>query len=77
MGVLADKYHEIYVQIGLNIMRYRKERKLTQEQLADRIGYSRQQVQRVETAVTAPSLAILLDISEALQVPLERLIAIK
>ena len=64
---MADKYHDVYVQIGLNIMRCRKER----------IGYSRQQVQRVETAVTAPSLAILLDISEALQVPLERLIAIK
>lgn len=74
---MADKYHDVYVQIGLNIMRYRKERKLTQEQLADRIGYSRQQVQRVETAVTAPSVAILLEISEALQVPLERLIAIK
>ena len=74
---MADKYHDVYVQIGLNIMCCRKERKLTQEQLADRIGYSRQQVQRVETAVTAPSLAILLDISEALQVPLERLIAIK
>ena len=74
---MADKYHDIYVQIGLNIMRYRKERKLTQEQLADRIGYSRQQVQRVETAVTAPSLAILLEISEALQVPLERLMEFK
>ena len=77
MGILADKYHERYVQIGLNIMRCRKERKLTQEQLADRIGYSRQQVQRVETAAAAPSVDILLDISEALQVPLERLIAIK
>ena len=74
---MADKYHDVYVQIGLNIMRCRKERKLTQEQLADRIGYSRQQVQRVEAAVTAPSLGILLDISEALQVPLQRLIAIK
>ena len=74
---MADKYHDVYVQIGLNIMRCRKERKLTQEQLADRIGYSRQQVQRVETAVTAPSLAILLEISEALQVPLERLMEFK
>ena len=74
---MADKYHDVYVQIGLNIMRCRKERKLTQEQLADRIGYSRQQVQRVETAAAAPSVDILLDISEALQVPLERLIAIK
>ena len=47
------------------------------ELLAERLGYSRQQAPPVHTAAAPPSEDILLDISEALQVPLERLIAIK
>ena len=71
------KHYKAYIQLGLNIMRYRKEQGLTQEQLAEMIGYSRNQIQRVETAHAAPSVAMLLDISEALNVPLERLIEIR
>ena len=74
---MADKHHRAYVQIGLNILRYPKEQGLTQEKLAEKHGYSRQQLQRVETAAAAPTVAILLDLSEALQVPLERLLEIR
>lgn len=74
---MNSKHYKAYIQIGLNIMRYRKEQGLTQEQLGEMTGYSRQQIQRVETANAAPSVAILLEISEALQVPLERLIEIR
>ena len=74
---MVPQHYKDFIQIGLNIMRYRKERGLTQEQLAELTGYSRQQIQRVETANAAPSMAILLDISDALQVPLERLIEIR
>ena len=48
---MKDRYHDIYLQIGLNI-------------------------QRVETAYTAPTLATLLDIAQALEVPLEKLLEI-
>lgn len=75
--MLNTKHYKSFIQIGLNIMRYRKEQGLTQEQLGEMTGYSRQQIQRVETANAAPSVAILLEISEALQVPLERLIEIR
>jgi len=71
------RHYKAFIQIGLNIMRYRKEQGLTQEQLADMTGYSRQQIQRVETANAAPSIALLLDVSEALRVSLERLIEIR
>ncbi len=74
---MNSKHYKAYIQIGLNIMRYRKEQGLTQEQLGEMTGYSRQQIQRVETANAAPSVAILLEISDALQVPLERLIEIR
>lgn len=70
---MKDKHYKEYIQIGLNILHYRKEQGLTQEQLADMIGYSRQQLQRVETANAAPTVALLLDVSEALGVPLIKL----
>lgn len=54
--------YKAYIQIGLNILRYRKEQGLTQEQLADMTGHSRNHIQR---AYTAPTVATLLDISAA------------
>ena len=71
------KHYKAYVQIGLNILHYRKEQGLTQEQLADMIGYSRQQIQRVETANAMPTIALLLDVSEALGVKLEKLLEMR
>ena len=74
---MEAKHYKSYIQIGLNIMRFRKEQGLTQMQLAEMTGYSRNQIQRVETANAAPSMALLLDVAQALQVPLERLIEIR
>ncbi|MBQ2997180.1 MAG: helix-turn-helix transcriptional regulator [Oscillibacter sp.] len=67
------KHYKTYIQIGLNILHYRRERGYTQEQLAEMTGYSRQQIQRVETAYSKPSVAILLDIAAALEIPVEKL----
>lgn len=74
---MNDKHYKAYIQIGLNIMRYRKEQGLTQEQLADMTGYSRNHIQRVETASSKPTIGLLIDVSEALHVPVERLIEIR
>lgn len=68
-----DKHYKDYIQIGLNIMRYRKEQGLTQDQLSEMAGYSRNHLQRVETAVCKPTVGLLLDVSEVLGVPVERL----
>lgn len=68
------KYYKRFVQIGLNIMRCRKEHGLSQEELAEMTNYSRGQIQRVEAATAAPSLAMLYEISDALNVPLEKLL---
>ena len=72
-----DKHYKDYIQIGLNIMRYRKEQGLTQDQLSEMAGYSRNQLQRVETAVCKPTVGLLLDVSEVLGVPVERLMEIR
>lgn len=74
---MDNKHYKAYIQIGLNILRYRKEQGITQEQLAEMTGYSRQHIQRVETAYIAPTIATLLDIAEALNVPLEKLLEIR
>lgn len=70
---MDDKHYKAFIQIGLNILHYRKERGLTQQDLADMTGYSRNQIQRVETAYSAPSAAILMDIAAALDIPIAKL----
>ena len=67
------KHYKTMVQIGLNLMYYRKQQGLTQEQLAEMVGITQQHLQRVETAHSTPSLATLLDIAEALEVPVQKL----
>ena len=74
---MNQKHYRAYVQIGLNIMRCRKEKGLTQEQLADMSGYSRNQIQRVETANAAPTVALLFDVAEAMDVTVEQLLEIR
>lgn len=69
------KHYKTYVQIGLNILYYRKEQGITQEQLADLTAYSRNHIQRIETAHAVPSVDALLDIAEALNIPVTKLFA--
>lgn len=74
---MSDKHYKAYIQIGLNVLRYRKERGLTQMQLAEMIGYSRNQISRLETAYSEPRVSLLMDISQALDVPLADLLEIR
>lgn len=70
---MDTRHYKYYIQIGLNILHYRKERGLTQSELAEMTAYSRNQIQRVETAYSAPSVAILLDIAKALDISINKL----
>ena len=67
------KHYKTMVQIGLNIMYYRKQQGLTQEQLAEMVGITQQHLQRVETAHSVPSLSKLRDIADVLGVPVQKL----
>ena len=49
---MKAKYSDMYLQLGLKIAYYRKLRGLTQEQLAERVGISRQHMGAIE----APNL---------------------
>ena len=72
----ATKYHRYYIQIGENIAKFRKEQNLTQMDLAEKANYSRNQIQRVEAATSVPTLPLLLDVAEALNVSLEQLLGL-
>jgi tellurite methyltransferase len=61
-------------QLGRNISRYRKERGLTQEELAKRLGLSFQAVSKWENAQTMPDLSLLPELSRILGVNFDKLI---
>ena len=67
------KHYKTFVRIGLNIMYYRKERGWTQMDLVEAVDLSRNHMQRIEAATAVPSLSTLLDIADALDVPVEKL----
>ena len=74
------RHYNEWIQIGLNILHYRKEQRLTQEQLADACGedgISRNYIQRSETGVSSCSLDTLIDIAQALHIPLYKLFEFK
>ena len=63
-----------YYEIGQRIRFYRKEAGLTQEVLAEQIGVSTTHMSHIETGNTKLSLAVLVELSKALQVPTDRLL---
>ncbi len=64
---------KVWEKIGLNIMKYRKSKKLTQEQLAEMCNISRNYYQRIESASSSCSIDTLMTIAEKLEIPLKDL----
>lgn len=66
---------ERYSRIGLNIAYQRKLKKLTQIQLAEKIGISRTHMSNIEAPnmPTPVSIDVLFRISDALEIPIELL----
>ena len=71
---MDTKHYKTFVRVGLNIMYYRKERGWTQMDLAEAVDLSRNHMQRIEAATSVPSLSTLLDIADALGVPVQKLV---
>ncbi len=70
---MKNIHFDTWLSIGLNILHYRKEQGLTQMQLAEKCNLSRNHIQRIETAASSCSLDTLMDIAEALRIPLKKL----
>ena len=66
---MHKQHHNNYRQLGLNIAYYRKQRGLSQLQLAELANINRTHMSRIETADCAVSLDVVFDICDALCVP--------
>ncbi len=66
-------YKELYKQIGLNIKKHREAKNITQETLADKLGKSVNHIGKIEVAFSQPSLRLLADIAQVLEIPLKEL----
>ena len=64
-----------YCRIGLNIANQRKLKKLTQVQLAEKVGISRTHMSNIEAPnmLTPISLEVIFNIADALEIPVETL----
>lgn len=65
---MMDQYKKRYRTLGLNIAYYRKQRGLTQEQLAEKAGIERSRVSKTEIAWVGTSLDMIFMIADALEV---------
>ncbi len=74
---MKGKNFDIWLSIGLNILHYRKEQGMTQMQLAEKCGISGTYLQRIETAASSCTLDTLIEIAEALNIPLKKLFEFK
>ena len=60
--------------IGENIRRIRKSKKMTIQKLADKAGYVRNQIHRIETDKQIPKVSTVIDIADVLEVSLDELV---
>lgn len=70
---MHSKHTNKYKHLGLNIAYYRKMAGISQIQLAELTDISRTHISRIETAGCAVSLDVVFDISEALEVDVDKL----
>lgn len=67
---MDNKHAEKYIRIGLNISLQRKLKKMTQIELAEKIGISRTHMSNIEAPnmVTPVSLEVIFDICDVLNI---------
>lgn len=70
---MLEQQRDKYKYLGLNIAYYRKEKGLSQSQLAELVNISRTHMSRIETADCAVSLDVVFDICDALGIHPSRL----
>lgn len=65
-----------FVKVGSKITKYRKEQKLTQDDIAEKLFVSRQLVSKWENGTGVPSIDVLLELCKMLQVTFEELLCL-
>ena len=65
---MKAEYKPLYEKFGLNIVYYRKRKKLTQLQLADLVDIDRSHISAIELGNVGISLDVLFKLAEVLEV---------
>ncbi len=65
---MKTEYKELYEKFGLNIVYYRKKQKLTQLQLAEKIGVDRSHISAIELGNVGVSFDVIFKLCEVLGV---------
>ena len=70
---VKDEYKDMYQQFGLNVVYYRKKKRLSQTQLAELVDIHRTYVSSIELGKVSVSFDILFKLAEALDIPPSKL----
>lgn len=65
---------DVQQRVGINVKKFRKERGLSQEQLAFECGLHRTYISGVERGIRNPTVLVLERIAAALEIPASRLL---
>ncbi len=70
---MKDEFKDYYQQFGLNVVYYRKKKRLSQTQLAELVDIHRTYVSAIELGKVSVSFDILFKLAQALEVPVSKL----
>jgi len=73
MERVADKYKKKLMKLGKKIKERRSHKRWSQQDLADKTGYSKSLISKLETGNRMPSLRVVYDIAEAFNIKMSTL----
>ena len=74
---MKDEFREFYQQFGLNVVYYRKKKRLSQTQLAELVDIHRTYVSAIELGKESVSFDVLFKLAQVLEVPVSKLFEIR
>lgn len=75
--LIKDEYKNLYQQFGLNVVYYRKKKRLSQSQLAELVDIHRTYVSSIELGKVSVSFDVLFKLAEVLEVPASKLFEVR
>ena len=70
-----DEKEEIVARLATNLRYYRKQRGLSQSELAVRVGVDTRQIGRIEQQVNAPSIVLCYRIAQSFEISIDDILA--
>lgn len=74
---MKEDFRELYQQFGLNVVYYRKKKRLSQTQLAELVDIHRTYVSAIELGKVSVSFDVLFKLAQVLEVPVSKLFEIR